>query len=602
MKTTYQKVLCVAVLLGSAVTISAQEKKEKDQLDREMTLEREYDPTVQDANKVNTLPEIKEPEVTKRAIDYSSFTTPTEPEKAITVLPSGNVMTQLEANKRRGYLNLGAGMHLNINGDFGYHILSTEKDKLNVFFSHRSTNWEPDYDKYFSGYASTEGSSTDWKAKLNDNLGGLKFSHLFEKAILNMGVQYNYTGFNYYGIPIGDVSSKPQQELIRTTDKETNQVNQTIKANIGVEAKEDADVFYLVDVDYINFSHKYGVSKAFDGPTEHTLDAKLDINALFHENQRIGLAGQVEYFAYDLPAYEPGKGICLFQNHAEIILTPYYRIGGDSWNVQLGANVMFVTGEDNSFTASPNVSADVEVADRTVLYLNAKGRLYSNSAYETSLVNRYVDPTEEIAPTREWLNGQVGIKSGVAKSFWFDIFAGYRIASSDCLFLSGRTFNEEDFGGLMYAMSDIDTKRFFAGADLKYKYQNFLDISLKGVYNNWKGNFGDSWIGGEPNAELDYVYGKPKMELNADVTIKPIEKLAIGLNYYLATDRYTELGGYKNIKLDNINELNLVGSYTFNDTFGVYVKVNNLLNQDYEMYYGYPMQGINIMGGINLNF
>ena len=596
MKTTYQKVLCVAVLLGSAVTISAQEKKDKDQLDREMTLEREYDPTVQDANKVNTLPEIKEPEVMKRAIDYSSFTTPTEPEKAITVLPSGNIMTQIDYNKRRGYLNLGAGMHLNIDGDFGYHILSTEKDKLNVFFSHRSTNGKVNYNvvDYWN-------IDEDTKAKLNDNLGGINYAHIFDKAIMNLGAQYRYTGFNYWGIPPRDTSKGPDYYL-NHSDRETNQVNQAIKANIGVEAKEDADIFYLVDVDYINFSHKYGVSKEFDGPTEHTLDAKLDVNALFHENQRIGLAGQVEYFAYDLPTYDSGKGLCLFQNHAEIILTPYYRIGGDSWKVQLGANVMFVTGEDNSFTASPNVSADVEVADRTVLYLNAKGRLYSNSAYETSLVNRYVNPTEEIAPTREWLNGQVGIKSGVAKSFWFDIFAGYRIASSDCLFLPERTFDEGDFGGLMYAMSDIDTKRFFAGADLKYKYQNFLDVNLKGVYNNWKGNFGDSWIGGEPNGELDYVYGKPKMELNADITIKPIEKLAIGLNYYLATDRYTELGGYENVKLDNINELNLVGSYTFNDIFGVYVKVNNLLNQDYDMYYGYPMQGINIMGGINLNF
>lgn len=596
MKTTYQKVLCVAVLLGSAVTISAQEKKDKDQLDREMTLEREYDPTVQDANKVNTLPEIKEPEVTKRAIDYSPFTTPTEPEKAITVLPSGNIMTQIDYNKRRGYLNLGAGMHLNIDGDFGYHILSTKKDKLNVFFSHRSTNGKVNYNvvDYWN-------IDEDTKAKLNDNLGGINYAHIFDKAIMNLGAQYRYTGFNYWGIPPRDTSKGPDYYL-NHSDRETNQVNQAIKANIGVEAKENADIFYLVDVDYINFSHKYGVSKEFDGPTEHTLDAKLDVNALFHENQRIGLAGQVEYFAYDLPTYDSGKGLCHFQNHAEIILTPYYRIGGDSWKVQLGANVMFVTGEDNSFTASPNVSADVEVADRTMLYLNAKGRLYSNSAYETSLVNRYVDPSEEIAPTREWLNGQVGIKSGVAKSFWFDIFAGYRIASSDCLFLPERTFDEGDFGGLMYAMSDIDTKRFFAGADLKYKYQNFLDVSLKGVYNNWKGNLGDGWIGGEPNGELDYVYGKPKMELNADITIKPIEKLAIGLNYYLATDRYTELGGYENVKLDNINELNLVGSYTFNDIFGVYVKVNNLLNQDYDMYYGYPMQGINIMGGINLNF
>ena len=596
MKTNYQKVLCVAVLLGSAVTVSAQEKKED--LNREMTLEREYDPTVQDANKVNTLPEVKEPEVTKRAIDYSPFTMPTDPEKQIIVLPSGNIMTQLDYNKRRGYLHLGAGMHLNIDGDFGYHILSTEKDKLNVFFSHRSTNGKANY--YHVDYWNFD---EDTKAKLNDNLGGIDYAHAFERAILDLGVQYRYTGFNYWGIPPRDTSTGPDYYLDHS-DRETNQVNQTIQAKVGVEAHEDADVFYLVDVDYINFSHKYGFNKELDGPTEHTLDAKFDLNARFSGEQRLGVSGQVEYFAYSLPVYPAGIGACEFQNHAEIIVSPYYKVKGDNWNVKLGANVMFVTGEDDSFSASPNVEADVEVADRTSLYLTAKGRLYSNSAYETSLVNRYANPAEEIAPTREWLNGQLGIKSGVAKSFWFDVFAGYRIASDEALFYPAEVYTTTEglsFCGLLDALTEIDTKRFFAGANLKYSYQNYLDIAVKGVYNHWTAEHTPDEPG-IPNLGDIHAYGKPEVELNANFTLKPIDKLAISLNYYLATGRYAYTPLDSNVKLDNINELNLTGSYTFNDTFGVFVKATNLLNQEYDLYYGYPAQGISVMGGVNINF
>ena len=72
MKTIYNiKALCVMALLGSVATVSAQENKTKEKnLNREMTLEREYDPTVQDASKVNTLPVIKGPVVKKKAIDY----------------------------------------------------------------------------------------------------------------------------------------------------------------------------------------------------------------------------------------------------------------------------------------------------------------------------------------------------------------------------------------------------------------------------------------------------------------------------------------------------------------------------------------------------
>ena len=71
-----------------------------------MTLEREYDPTVQDASKVNTLPVIKEPVVKKMAIDYATFTVPADPEKEISLLPSGNIMTDIQYNKRRGYFQL----------------------------------------------------------------------------------------------------------------------------------------------------------------------------------------------------------------------------------------------------------------------------------------------------------------------------------------------------------------------------------------------------------------------------------------------------------------------------------------------------------------
>lgn len=94
-------------LAWTTATISAQEDTSKKQnLEREMTLEREYDPTVQDASKVNTLPVIKEPEVKKMPIDYANFTIAADPAKEISLLHSGNIMTDIQYNKRRGLFQL----------------------------------------------------------------------------------------------------------------------------------------------------------------------------------------------------------------------------------------------------------------------------------------------------------------------------------------------------------------------------------------------------------------------------------------------------------------------------------------------------------------
>lgn len=602
MKTLYNiKALCTIVLLGSTATICAQEDKAKEKdLNREMTLEREYDPTVQDASKVNTLPVIKEPVVKKMPIDYATFTAPTDPEKEISLLPSGNIMTDIQHNKRRGYFNFGGGTYLNLNGDLGYHILSTDKDKLNIWFSHRSTNGKVKYlQEVPEGHEKV-------KAKLNDNMGGLNFDHVFDKAIFNMGIKYGYSAFNYYGLPTNIMSSATQDIVMDRADRETNQVNQTIQANIGVESKEDARIGYLLDLGYTNFSRKYGLGEPAEGPTEHTFEARFGLNNHFKGNMRIGIDGVVEYFNYGLPAEkQTASGTYYtyeFENHAEIMLSPYYKVTGDNWNVKLGASVMMATGEENKFMASPNIAADVEVADKTQLYLNAGGKMYSNSMYETSKINRYVNPTEEIAPSRNWLDSRLGIRSGVAPGFWFDVFAGYKITSSDVLFLPSRMFEEGHFGNFSEAMSDIDTKQLFIGANLKYSYQKLFEIALKGVYNNWKANFGDDWIGVEPNGELEHAWGKPEMELTAGITVRPISQVSASLDYYLATGRYTQLGSAGSYKMNNINELNLTGTYTLNDTFGLYLKLNNILFQKYEIYYGYPMQSFSAMLGVNINF
>ena len=102
-----------------------------------------------------------------------------------------------------------------------------------------------------------------------------------------------------------------------------------------------------------------------------------------------------------------GQEYLEFENHAEATLSPYYKVSGDNWNLKLGANIMFVTGDNSKFMASPNITADVEVADKTELYLVAGGKLYSNSMYEISQVNRYINPTMELLPVTIWMGRSV---------------------------------------------------------------------------------------------------------------------------------------------------------------------------------------------------
>lgn len=588
------KVLCVLAFAGSVLTAGAQEDKTKEkELNRQMTLEREFDPTVQDANKVNTLPEVKEPVVKKIPIDYATYTIATNPGKEITVLPSGKINTDILYNKRRGYFNFGAGTYLNINGDFGYHILSTEKDKLNVWFSHRSTNGK---NKYLQ-------IDEKIKVKLNDNLGGLNFSHLFNKATLNLSAKYGYSSFNYYGLPsLESMSSNLYDEQLRGIDRKKNQGAQTFQLNFGMAARQEEGFLYKFNIGYTNFSRKHGTYADMDGLKQNSVSADYDFSAGFNGDMRIGLEGNVSYFNYSIPNYN-GKDVYSYDNTTNFIVAPYFKVEGDSWNLKLGAKAMLAVNDDSKFAFSPNIAADVEVADKTQLYFKADGNLQSNSAWEVSRFNRYVNPIEGAVSSRNYLDGIVGLKSGVASGFWFDIFGGYNITKDDIFFIAPVLVSNGDpgfFNGSEIFQANSD--RFFAGANLKYSYQELFEIGLKGQYNHWKVKYKDPI---DSDVKDPKAFGKPEMEITANVTVRPIKNLSASLDYYLGTSRYSNIiksasNDYE--KMKNINELNLTGNYNFNDTFGLYLKLTNVLFQKYDIYYGYPAQSFGAMIGVNINF
>jgi hypothetical protein len=598
-----QVVMITALLSGMILPGFAQEpgkNKEDDEreradrqqnLNREMTLEREYDPIMQDAAKINTLPVVREVNVSKRPIVYSDYAVPVLTGKEMNVLPAGTFMTDVEHGKRNGYLHFAGGMLMNFSGDFGYHLLNTDRDKLGISFSHRSTNGNVKF--------STDSIGAR-KAELNENIGRLGFSHRFDAATLSLGGSFGYSSFNYYGLPVA-----PAVE----SDSTTNQGNRYINVYAGIASGETSSLGYHIGVDYKNFNQKYALSDVYAGMTENNIGLNLGFSSPANDGRCFGVDLKMNVLTYTEPVlgdYRTVADSATFDNRYEATLSPYYRMESDKLRLLLGLNLMLVSQNETDVFVSPNITLDVPVANWSLFYLNLGGGIESNTMYELSRLNRYINPAFAPDASRTWADMKLGIRSSASAGLWFDLFAGYKYTESDVFYNPSSSIRTENgFNNVSMVFQPV-SQRVQAGATLKYEYKHVFDFYLKGVYNYYTFKYLDTWKnvyaadGLGENDDME-AYGKPALTINAGINVRPVKPLTLSFNYQMASGMYAYINK-ENVKMNTINDLSLRTSWKFTDSFGIYAQFNNLLFQRQELYYGYPLQPFTAMAGFNVNF
>ena len=596
------------ILFLTSVAVSAQQPentKEETEINRQMTLEREYDPTIMDASKINTLPQVREMVVQKRPIVYSDYTSPLYPDNKINVLPSGMFMMDIDRYANRGYFHLAGGMLMNFTGDFGYHLLDTDRDDLRFHFSHRSTNGNVQFlDENFGKR----------KAKLNDNSGGLDFKHVFDELTLSLGGSAGFSAFNYYGMPT-NINFAPPSYLdyapIRTSyfencDTLTNQINRNINVYAGVASNSKEKLGYHAGIDYTNFNQKYSLSADYKGITENNIGLNFGLNSPVQNNQNFGIDLRLNILSYTSPellAEIPTDSIN-FGNRFELTFSPYYKLDKEFLKLLLGINLMLVSQDKTDFFVSPNIQLDVPFSTSSVFYVDLGGGIESNTMSQLSRINRYVNPAFPPDASKTWLDGQLGVRSSIASGLWIQIFGGYKYTEADVFFNPSMYPWINDGFNNVSTVYQPNSQRLQIGASLKYDYKNIFGFYLKGTYNHYTLTNEDTWknrINDIADNEDINPYGKPTVTVNMGLYAKPVTPLTLNLDYNILSGMYAYYNG-ENMKMKSVNDLRLRASWQFSNMFSLYAQLNNLLFQRQELIFGYPLQPFTAMAGFNINF
>lgn len=564
-----KKTIFSVALLFVSTGIFAQQQDSL--LRRQMELQREFNPTLRDANKINSLPSVPQPAIKKANTGYSPWTGKIAPPLEIAIPDPSDIMTEVPFSSKKGYVSLGAGNYANIDGALGYRFVENEKNNLTFNFLHSSSSGDVNYVQEKSDPAAN-------KAFFMDNMGQLRYGHLFSAFKLNLKTAYSHNAFNYYGNTFGN-------------ERFYDNVTQTLgvfNLGLGVESNKLNLVNYHGFLDFKNFATKYGSDLTSAGLKGNHIDVVVGLDKFFQDgDNRVGVDGKF-------------LGVFYSQGMDDFMLlgaNPYVAFEGLNWNARLGADLLFQMLGGTKFRVAPNIELDLKVAGHSSLYAHVKGGIDDNTYLDMMNESRYISLTTPIKSSFSIVDIVAGAKIDEVSGFRFDIFGGFKKIEDEHFLILNQIVpaGTSDMPSIKESLGPLygNFSHSHIGGMIQFNIWSPLDIALR-----IKKNFYTMNDIGISDAK---AYNKPGFEANISTTFSAMSDLEFTLNYYFAGDRWSYFDG-ANVKMNNINDLNFGAVYDISESFAIHLKANNLLLQKYDVWYGYPAQGFNAMGGFTFKF
>lgn len=549
-------VVCVSLLAGFTYA-SAQISKNDSTLNRTVVVEREYNPIIKGTTKVNVLPKVEEPNITPKKVEYDLAAM--QPKSYSVALVSPLVATETEVLPKVGYLRFGFGNNGNLDARAHYTYLISPKDKLTFDFTSYGLNGK------LNGFNSQFGK---WDSFYYRTFGSLAYEHKFDAAILKFNGGYKVNNFNFLSIENMVV---PGLEDLDIANKQRFNTG-----NFGVGVKStDEDLFIKYDVssEFMIYQRQFDLLNSNLKESSLNTTAKLITN--LDEDNAIGL---------DINMYNRVVSTSETKNSTTLDLNPYYGLSLANWKFRLGANIDLGFGFGESILISPDLMAELNIAQDYVLYAKATGGRMKSNFSSMEVLSPYTLISANTRDVYEHLNAGIGFKGSPVTGLWFNVYGGFQKLKDDL-------YTEVmDYSMPISTFANTDTKNGYLGAMMKYKYKKIFDFSVSGVYRNWSSKKRIS----------DAMMFKPKFEFDVDMSTMPINGLLVGLhyNYVTRSDKYAE----STTTVGKINKLGVYGTYEFVKNLSVYAKLDNIFNKKYQYSYGYPIEGTNFVAGLSFKF
>jgi hypothetical protein len=544
-----------------------------------------YTPTISDAFKVKEVPVNTNDENTKKeSVSYSILPFPV----ASTFSPSKGNAQGVEKGKQerlfKNYATLGLGNYGSLNAELYVNEDLNNSDYVSGMFRHNSSQGEIKDVLLDNFYYDT---------KIDLLYGSNK-----EEMAWDIKLGYQNQIYNWYGLPadFGNTLTIPESmDLVYGINPQ--QSYNTITAGGSMVFEDSA-----VDNVNLEFTH---FTDAFSSAENRFLLAptfKFDVM-----DEVIKTKVFVDYINGSFKKDYLGTNTADIEyGFTNLGIVPSFVMKRDDWTIDVGAGLVYSMGKNNTsnkFYIYPSVKASYNVvSDLMIFYANAIGNLQQNTYKDFVDDNPYVSPTLNIKPTNELYDIQAGLKGKLASTVSYDVRASYIHDENKALFRSNdytenNTNANYGFGNSFQVVyDDLTTMRFYG--EIKADLAKGVTVEADVTINSYtKKSEQEAW-------------NLPEFQFNSKADFMITEKWFAGVNlfytgerkdYQLNTD-IVNITAPGPITLDSYFDLNANVRYKHNERFTAFLKANNILNNDYQKWLNYQVQGFQVMVGGNYKF
>ncbi|MCL2074782.1 MAG: TonB-dependent receptor [Marinilabiliaceae bacterium] len=569
---------------------------QEEQVNQDVQVIREYNPTVSDAFKINDMPTVGDTLTSMPIFRYQLKGKALETSPNLVPFTAARIaqepLNELFPAYIMGYGGFFAPKSGGIyGGNLVYNLVRNENFALAFNAQHESA----------VGKIELENGENE-TADYHDTKAGLYLRHFFKKSTLSANMDFYNYAYKYYGYNTIFDTAKYINNTIDGTDILSDKQQQTafdLNARLNNRVLKN-DTKYDVLLGFYTFGNLTGVTEnsfRYGGDFDFSI-----ADFIIRIGTAVDFAGTKTSKADTNPAYNFED-----RNRTLLEINPALLLNHGDFIIKLGMKFgidfddLYELDPDPAYKKEPYISPDVSVnflvENRVALFAGITGDINPNSYRSIMAENPYISPDLNVRTAFYQIKFFAGLKGNFSNKTAFAARVEYGNFRNEHFFVNKFFVNNtlETHYSNQFGVEYDDGRLLSVSGEFKTFITDYFDITLHAAYFGYNLD------------SLEKAWHKPNMELGLRANFKVTQDLIFTAAFNILGERFALIPDDATTQRDiqplkPVFDFNLGAKYNLTHRWSLFASAQNIFLSKYYLYNGYPMHGINARIGAGYSF